>query len=236
LRLARSTISLFALPQALGATGAARFSATADPLYRKKFAMDEHAPITVKLILIGSSGVGKSSLLRSFRDHGFVAETAPTIAPAFSEIPVDCGALRPVTLQVWDTAGQEQYQSVSQLFYRDAQVAFACFDGRDSLARVDDWAFRLRETVPDCRLFLIVTKSDLLDDDARIALTSEGARAAAALGAGCFLTSAKTGQGVPEAFLGAAKAGAEITATRRSFGPPRAPPPLPRPAQRGPCC
>jgi small GTP-binding protein len=191
---------------------------------------------TVKLILIGSSGVGKTSLLRTFRDHTFADEAVSTIAPAFSEIAIECGTPSPVTLQIWDTAGQEQYQSVSQLFYRDAQVAFICYDTLEELGNVDDWAFRLREVVPDCHIFLVVTKSDLLDDDMRVSLTSESSRAASDLGAGCFLTSAKTGQGVPEAFLGAGKAGVEIATTRRSFGPPRQPAPLPRPAQGGTCC
>jgi small GTP-binding protein len=198
--------------------------------------MDAVRPITVKLILIGSSGVGKTSLIRSFCEHTFLDCPISTITPAYVEVSLDIGSGTSVTLQIWDTAGQEQYQSVSQLFYRDAQVAFICFDSLTELRLVDDWAFRLREIVPDCCLLLVATKSDLLDDDGRMALTVEGEERAADLGAEYLLTSAKTGQGGLDAFMKAAKAGAIVAFQRKGAGLRPQPSALPRISQGSVCC
>jgi small GTP-binding protein len=83
--------------------------------------MNEVRSIPVKLILLGSSGVGKTTLIHSFCTQTFSQDSVSTVAPAFSEmtLEIDNGTL--VTLQIWGTADQEQYQSISQMFYRDAQ-------------------------------------------------------------------------------------------------------------------
>jgi small GTP-binding protein len=128
-------------------------------------------------------------------------------------IEIENGTL--VALQIWDTAGQEQYQSISQMFYRDAQVAFICYDQK-AIDGVDDWAFTLRNLVPDCRISLVVTKSDLLDANGLQALTAASARRAADIGALYFVTSAKTGEGVPEVFRSAARVGVEVVIGRKS--------------------
>jgi small GTP-binding protein len=75
-----------------------------------------HSRPSVKIILVGSSGVGKTCLSASYQKQNFNKNTAPTVAPASS--------CRVVILQIWDTAGQERYASISQLFFRDSNVAF----------------------------------------------------------------------------------------------------------------
>jgi small GTP-binding protein len=177
--------------------------------------MNDVRSIPIKLILIGASGVGKTSLIHAFCAQTFSPESVSTVAPAFSEMTVEIDSGSVVALQIWDTAGQEQYQSISQMFYRDAQVAFICFDQK-GIDGVEDWAFAVRDIVPDCRLALVGTKSDLLDSAALQALTAESARRAGELGAQFFVTSAKTGQGVPEVFQSAAKAGAEVALGRKT--------------------
>jgi small GTP-binding protein len=119
---------------------------------------------TVKVILVGNSGVGKTCLIGSYLKNTFDNRTAPTVAPAYScrEVKKQDGMI--VILQIWDTAGQERYSSISQLFFRDSNVALVCFDPNDepSIVAVRDWAKRILNEVPECQLFGVLTKSDLV--------------------------------------------------------------------------
>jgi small GTP-binding protein len=69
-----------------------------------------------------------------------------------------------VILQIWDTAGQERYASISQLFFRDSNVALVCCDPGDptSVTAVKDWIKRILNEVSDCHLFGVLTKCDLI--------------------------------------------------------------------------
>ena len=81
----------------------------------------------VKVVAIGDSGVGKTSLIQMFEHSRFTENFKPTIGADFSnkEITIDG---KSVTLQIWDTAGQERYQSLGTAFYRGADCAFLVYD------------------------------------------------------------------------------------------------------------
>lgn len=81
----------------------------------------------VKIVAIGDSGVGKTSMIQMFEHSRFTDNFKPTIGADFSnkEITID-GKI--VTLQIWDTAGQERYQSLGTAFYRGADCAFLVYD------------------------------------------------------------------------------------------------------------
>ena len=81
----------------------------------------------VKIVAIGDSGVGKTSVIQMFEHSRFTDNFKPTIGADFSnkEITID-GKI--VTLQIWDTAGQERYQSLGTAFYRGADCAFLMYD------------------------------------------------------------------------------------------------------------
>jgi small GTP-binding protein len=122
---------------------------------------------TVKVILVGNSGVGKTCLIGSYLKNTFENRTAQTVAPAYScrEVKKQDGTI--VILQIWDTAGQERYSSISQLFFRDSNVALVCFEPNDetSVLAVRDWVKRLLNEVADCHLFGVLTKCDLIPPD-----------------------------------------------------------------------
>jgi len=121
----------------------------------------------LKVILVGNSGVGKSSLLTAFYSQPFDCQTVPTVAPSYSCIEINRKDGVKVWLQVWDTAGQERYQSVGKLFYRDCDVAFVCFDGSKdhTLDSVKNWINTVREESPDANILVILTKSDLYSSE-----------------------------------------------------------------------
>ena len=81
----------------------------------------------VKLVIIGDSGVGKTSLIQMFEHAKFNQSFKPTIGADFSnkEMIVED---RQVTLQIWDTAGQERFQSLGSAFYRGADCCVIVYD------------------------------------------------------------------------------------------------------------
>jgi GTPase SAR1 family protein len=109
-----------------------------------------------------TDGVDETPLIHSFHTQTFTKEMVSTVGPSFSEITVEIENDVLVVLQVWDTNDDEQYQSVSRLCYRDAQVAFVCYDG-PRFGIVNDWAFNLHHLVPDCQTGLVMTKLDFLN-------------------------------------------------------------------------
>lgn len=160
---------------------------------------------TAKVILVGDSGVGKTCLISKYTTRKFAERSLPTVAPAFSCHEVRTPTGLSVVLQIWDTAGQERYSSISQLFFRDSDIAFICFDWREStsVTNVEKWARRIRDEVPECVLFAVLMKADLLDDDCD-AILMEAHTTLAEIGFDRVLaTSALSGKGVEELFMAA---------------------------------
>ena len=94
----------------------------------------------LKIVILGDSGVGKTTLLQQYVHNKANANTKPTIGADFSkkEIQVD-GQV--VTLQIWDTAGQEKFQSLGFAFYRGADCCALCYDltNPNSFEALDKW-------------------------------------------------------------------------------------------------
>jgi GTPase SAR1 family protein len=100
------------------------------------------------------------------------------------------------------------------MFYREAHVALVCYFYSD-ISLIAGWAARVRELAPNCVVFLVATKADLLTLERDVqGIRRESAALAAKLNATFFLTSSVTGQGVRELFESAARAGVEVIAGR----------------------
>jgi small GTP-binding protein len=111
-----------------------------------------------------------------------------------------------VTLQIWDTAGQERYSSISQLFFRDSNVALLCFDPTDkaSISGIGDWVKRVTAEVADCHLFAVLTKADTIDPAEFDCVIADTKTAIAPLNfEQFFVTSAVRTLGVDELFQAA---------------------------------
>jgi small GTP-binding protein len=162
----------------------------------------------VKVILVGPSNVGKTSLIASFFDKPFDSSPLPTVSPAymFRELVRADGLT--VCLQIWDTAGQERYHSVSQLFFRDADVALVCFEAGNQgcMDMVPDWVFKVKKEVPNCEFIFVATKIDLLDEE-RLEEAKAGLekKFECFQPKGCFVTSALRKQGIEPVFNAAAE-------------------------------
>lgn len=94
----------------------------------------------VKVVVIGDSFVGKTSLIQMFEHSRFTEHFKPTIGADFSnkEISLEDGV---VILQIWDTAGQERFQSLSSAFYRGADCCCLVYDVTNpaSFEHLLDW-------------------------------------------------------------------------------------------------
>jgi Ras-related protein Rab-7A len=96
--------------------------------------------VLLKVIILGDSGVGKTSLMNQYKYKKFSNQYKATIGADFltKEVPIDD---RLVTLQIWDTAGQERFQSLGVAFYRGADACVLVYDVTDnkSFDNLESW-------------------------------------------------------------------------------------------------
>eukprot|EP01084_Bolivina_argentea_P239226 402111_1 len=97
-------------------------------------------PLTVKLVLLGDSRVGKSSVVIRFVKNEFDQYKFPTIGATFLTQSVSVGDYL-VKFEIWDTAGQEKYRSLAPLYYRGASAALVVYDitNRESFDNARKW-------------------------------------------------------------------------------------------------
>ncbi|CAJ0943060.1 unnamed protein product, partial [Mesorhabditis belari] len=102
---------------------------------------DGEKPITtLKILIIGESGVGKSSLMLRFVDDTFDPEQAATIGVDFRVTSMLVDGNR-VKLAIWDTAGQERFRTLTPSYYRGAQGVICVYDvtSRSSFEKLEHW-------------------------------------------------------------------------------------------------
>lgn len=86
-------------------------------------------PTKARVVLIGDSGVGKSSLVKRILDHAFTPSLTQTVGVDFRILRLNTTDTRcPVKLEIWDTAGEERFLAVTSLYFRDAPLMLLCYD------------------------------------------------------------------------------------------------------------
>ena len=153
-----------------------------------------------KFIIVGNSAVGKSCMLLRFDEDRFQPIHDVTVGVTFSIKMLQIEG-QDVKVQVWDTAGQEIFRSITRSYYRDSACAIIVYDITDqsSFAKVEDWIRDVRNLAPsDCLLALVGNKLDLAAQ--RAVQTTEGQELADKHGLLFFETSAATGENVQELF------------------------------------
>ncbi|NWU77449.1 RAB17 protein, partial [Onychorhynchus coronatus] len=160
-----------------------------------------HPTYTYKVVLLGSMSVGKSSLAYRYVKKDF-REFLPTVGCSFFTQTLNL-EVATVRFEIWDTAGQEKYQSVCHLYYRNAHAALLVYDiaNKETLRRAKLWLDELeKKFLPDeIVIALVGNKTDLAAE--REVTTEEGAEFAQTKGLLFMETSAKSNHQVNDIFM-----------------------------------
>jgi len=155
-----------------------------------------------KILLVGDSGVGKSSLLMRFTAGQFEESSVPTIGVDFKLKFVTVNNKR-LKLTVWDTAGQERFRTLTSSYYRGAQGIIYAYDvtRRETFESLDDIWMRevdMYSTVEDSVKMVVANKLD--KESQRQVSREQGQEFARQHGCLFVETSAKTNLAVSQAF------------------------------------
>ena len=164
---------------------------------------DPEIPLEIKVVLLGETAVGKTSIISRFVDGKFVSNFVPTMSGAYSskiqEFKEDNKKLK---FEIWDTAGQERYRSINKIFYKDASVAILVYDitRKDTFQDIKNyWYKEVRDNSNENVIIAIagnkidfyeyeeVNKNEVLEFSEKIGAIYKG-------------TSAKTGIGIDDLF------------------------------------
>ncbi|CAI2380664.1 unnamed protein product [Moneuplotes crassus] len=168
---------------------------------------EELKEVTIKVVLIGDAGVGKTTLINRYLMDTFDPFEPPTLSGGFRTKDVILEDLHTkVTLQIWDTAGQERFRALVENYYREAQFVLVCYEiiSEESFDAARNWIEEVKDKAPEeAQFFICGTKSDL--NDQRMIQTIHGMRLAKEYNAQFGETSAKKNNGVNEVFEEIAK-------------------------------
>ncbi|CAH8519309.1 unnamed protein product [Schistosoma turkestanicum] len=180
--------------------GASYMSSNADSTTNGSFAERVY-----KVIFVGDSGVGKSSIIRKFVSGVFDLNLPLTVAIDFHVKFMHCDGTN-LYLQLWDTAGQEKFRSITRQYYRKSDGVIIVFDATNesSFLAVRSWLQSVTEETDDNTIILILeNKSDLIEenDNKRAVSRATIDKVARVYKTMCFEVSAKTGHNIEEAFM-----------------------------------
>jgi Ras-related protein Rab-1A len=161
---------------------------------------EEEYDFIFKVLLLGNSDVGKSSMLLRFVDSVWNDAFTPTIGVDFKVKTLEINNKR-VKMQIWDTAGQERFRTVVSTYFRGAHGILLLYDvtNKDSFKNLENWLIEIEKNSNQKVLkILIGNKCDLTED--REITTEEGQTFANRNGMEFMETSAKMNTNVSEAF------------------------------------
>ena len=152
-----------------------------------------------KVVLLGQSSTGKTSIIMQYVRGLFTQGTNPTIGASFVTKTEEVNG-KDVEISIWDTAGQELYRGLTPMYYRNAMAAIVVFDvtNQESFDAVKGWVDEIRENTGDTILAICGNKTDL--ESERVVSTDQGKELSQNLDALYFETSAATGDGISNLF------------------------------------
>lgn len=165
--------------------------------------------VTLKMVVIGDCGVGKTSILDRFIVKEFDPNRDSTVGVDFYNVYMSISGsnennIAKYKYQVWDCAGRESYQSIINSYIRGSQVILFVFDvcNRDSFNHIRDWYQNVLNHVDTQRQFIGLIVGNKADSEGRTITHEEGSRLAESMGTVYFETSAKSDKGIVKLFNG----------------------------------
>ena len=160
----------------------------------------DECDLIIKSLLIGDSNVGKTTIIGKYLDKNFSEKTLNTVGLDLKYANLNINNKK-IKLQLWDTAGQEKFRSMTTSYYRGVNVIIIVFDvtSQISFEHVKDWMNNIKQFAKIGVMKVIVgNKIDLKDE--RIVTYVEGKNFAQSYNVKYFETSAITREGIVELF------------------------------------
>ena len=152
-----------------------------------------------KILIIGESGVGKTCFLLRYAENSFVANHLLTIGIDFKIKVIEIEG-KNIKLQIWDTAGQDRFRTITKTYYKGSHGVILVYDVCDerSFGNVKNWVNQIEQNAKSsiCKV-LVGNKCDKAE---RVITEEQGRKLAEEYNMKFYETSAKTGQNVEEAF------------------------------------
>ena len=168
--------------------------------------MDDANAKSVKAVLLGESGVGKTCIIARFINNTFENNIMSTTGASYAgkTLAIEEFGGKSIKFEIWDTAGQEKYRALTKIFYKDAQVAILVYDitRKESFEELKNyWYNQIKQCAsPNIVIGIAANKCDLYDNEQ---VSEDEARAFAdKIGAVFNLTSAQTNTGIEDLFKG----------------------------------
>ena len=156
---------------------------------------------SIKVVLLGEAGVGKTSIIHQFTYHQFDPDCISSISAQFISKTIDYPGYGAIKYDIWDTAGQERYRSITNAYYKGAKGALLVYDitNKKSFDNLDRWVSDLKVNADDkISIVLLGNKSDL--ENQRIIKTEEGKNKAEFYKFAFMETSALNGNNIKKTF------------------------------------
>ena len=157
---------------------------------------------SVKVVLLGEAGVGKTSIIHQFTYHTFDPDCISSISAQFVSKTIDYQGYGAIKYDIWDTAGQERYRSMAKIFYKDAKVIVFVYDITSQPTFDGLKNYWYEQTKINCEnnaiLAVVANKNDLYGD--QTVTDEEGQKFADEIGAIFQSTSALSDSGIGKLF------------------------------------
>ena len=153
-----------------------------------------------KILIVGESGCGKTSILNRLCGGEFTHNNVSTVGVDFQTKNISFDD-KEVTMQIWDTAGQEKYQNITQSYFRNSHGIIVAYDitDADSFDRVKKWVDKIRTDFESIPILLIGNKADL--QEKRVVSKAEAEELAKSLNVAYLETSALNYTNIDETFI-----------------------------------
>ena len=160
---------------------------------------EQEAQIVLKLLLLGDSSVGKTSILNKYISNKFDESSISTVGVDYMDKIIDYNKFK-IKLQIWDTSGEEKFRTITKNFYRNADGLLVVFDltKKESYDHIKSWINEAKENNDKLKTILIGNKLDLKDE--RIVAIDVAKQFAEKNNLKYIETSAKDGTNVNESF------------------------------------
>ena len=159
--------------------------------------------ISLKIIIVGDTFTGKTCIMNRYINDDFSSHTESTVGSTSSTKEISFNNIKYI-LNIWDTAGQEQFHSIIPVYFRDANAAIIVFDVSNpkSFHSIEFWKKMIHENEPNCNIIAIcANKIDLWEKQQDNLINTDAIiEVASTLDLPYFECSAATGEGVIKLF------------------------------------